>query len=292
MNRPGRILVIGATGFLGRGLTESGSEMVPAAREPEDTTGWVRVDLEDSPTVERALDEVDPAWVVNTAAVTSVDGCEKDPALARRIHVDAVSKLAQACGERRIRLLQLSTNYVFDGEAGPYGEEDEAHPLSVYGRTKLEGEAVALSECEACVVRTAVLFGFQSGVRPNFVTWALSALQEGESIQVVTDEWANPTWLPDLVTSIRGLTEKGATGVVHVAGRDYLTRYEMVEALCDVFGLRSDLVKPVRSADLGQAARRPLRAGLRTDRVDRLLGSIGAPYRQHLETMKAAGTSG
>ena len=281
-----KVLVVGATGFLGRTLSEAGSEMVPAARHSPEDSHWVQLDLEVPNRFGAVLDEVGPGWVVNAAAVTSVDGCETDPDRARRVHVDGVSVLAKACGERNIRLVQLSTNYVFDGTDGPYDENDAPNPLGVYGQTKLEGEKVALSACEACVVRTAVLYGYHPAARPNFVTRALGELQAGNAIRVVTDEWSNPTYLPDLVASIRGLTAKDATGIYHVGGLDYLTRFEMVEELCDVFGLARDLVTPVESEDLGQIARRPLRAGLTTTRADAFLDTHRTGFRQNLESLK------
>ncbi len=281
-----RVLVIGATGFLGRGLVDSGEEMLPAARHPPAEEGWIQLDLEDTARLAHTLDRTQPDWVVNAAAVTSVDGCESDPEAARRVHVDAVEELARACGDRAIRLIQLSTNYVFDGEEGPYGEEDAANPLSVYGRTKLEGEERALSVSDACVVRTAVLYGYHPHARPNFVTWALAALEAGETIRVVTDEWSNPTYLPELVTSIRGLIDERASGIYHVAGSDYLTRFKMVESLCEVFGLGVDRVESVTSAELGQKARRPLRAGLRTDRIEALLSLGRQSFRQNLEAFR------
>ena len=288
MNEAGsKVLVVGATGFLGRSLAEAGPEMVPSARVPPASADWIRLNLEDARSIGAALDEVQPGWVINTAAVTSVDGCETDPDRAHLVHVDAVSSLARACGDRNVRLVQLSTNYVFDGKDGPYDEDDPPNPLGVYGRTKLEGERVALSACEACVVRTAVLYGYHPAARPNFVTWALNELRAGNPIRVVTDEWSNPTYLPSLVASIRRLMANNATGIYHLAGLDYLTRFEMVEVLCDVFGLAGEIVTPVLSEDLGQAARRPLRAGLRTSRADTLLGKAGATYRHNLKSMRA-----
>ncbi len=268
---PDRMLVVGASGFLGRALCDlpvEGFERIPASRSGE---RHVRIDVTDADSVHRVIQDVRPAWVVNTAAMTSVDGCEHDPKEAFRVHVQGTRHLAEACEGADAALVTLSTNYVFDGRTGPYAESAPTVPMNVYGRTKLESESVALDgTCRGIVVRTAVLYGYRPHCRPNFVTWATQALLAGTPIRVVTDEWANPTRVDELARFILALCRTDFDGIVHFGGLDFLTRYEMIRTMCKRFDLNPDMVTPVRSSELKQAAPRPIRAGLKVD----LAGSV------------------
>lgn len=261
-----KLLIVGATGFLGRILCDLVSDdwvAIPASRNGD---GHIPFDLTDEDSVVSAIMSERPRWVINTAAMTSVDGCEREPHLARAIHVGGTEHLVRACEMVGCGLITLSTNYVFDGEAGLYDEQAEAHPPNVYGQSKLEGEViVAQANCPHIVIRTAVLYGYHADCRSNFVTWAMGALEKGEAIRVVTDEWTNPTYVNDLALFILRLCTSNFQGLVHFGGRDFLTRFEMVERICAVLGYDIGLVTPITSAEFGQPAKRPLRAGLNTN---------------------------
>ncbi len=273
------LLVVGATGFLGRTICELSPDAwtcVPASRHG---VGHTSIHLTDEASVMDAVMAVRPRWVINTAAMTSVDGCERDPDLAYAVHVDGTRHLVRACERAGSGLVTLSTNYVFDGAAGIYHERDEAHPLNVYGQSKLESErVVALANCPHIVIRTAVLYGYRADCRPNFVTWALGALDKGETIRVVTDEWTNPTYIDDLAMFIFELCQSNFQGLVHFGGRDFLSRFEMVERMCAVFNYDLGLVTPVTSAEFKQPAKRPLRAGLCMDLAGQLSSLISQKF--------------
>lgn len=278
MTEKNKMLIVGATGFLGRTLCDLSVSKwagVPASRNGD---GHVALELTDAASVESAILSVRPQWVVNTAAMTSVDGCERDPDMAQAVHVAGTEHLVRACEKAECGLVTVSTNYVFDGEEDIYDEKDAPNPVNVYGQSKLDGEIITgQASCRHIVVRTAVLYGHRSGCRPNFVTWAIGALNKGEPIRVVTDEWANPTYIDDLGQFILDICEGDFQGVVHYGGRDFLTRFEMVERICEVFGFDRGLVTPITSAEFGQPAKRPLRAGLCTDLASQLspLQAIG-----------------
>lgn len=287
---PATVLIVGASGFLGRVLMTWPAEdlhRVPASRAGE---GHVRIDLTDPESIRRAVDEVGPDCVIHAAAFTSVDGCETAPEDAQRIHVDGTRHLAEACESAGARLLSLSSNYVFDGRDGPYAETDPPSPLNVYGSTKLDGERAVLGSGErSLVVRTAVLYGFAPGAHLNFVTWAASELASKRQIRVVTDEWANPAFVDELANflltfcrdTVRPLDER----IIHFAGADFLTRYEMVNAICGAFDLDERLVQPVTSADLDQKANRPLRAGLRIDLAKSIYPGRIASFDENLQML-------
>jgi dTDP-4-dehydrorhamnose reductase len=280
------VLVVGASGTLGRQLLADMPNAIGTTRSDRERN--LKMEITDEDQVRRVIGDVLPSCVINTAAMTSVDGCERDPATARKVHVDGTRHLVGACEAHGARFIHLSTNYVFDGAAGPYREHDSTNPLSVYGRSKLESEPLVLSSSSpGIVVRTAVFYGDEID-RPNFLTWALRELVSGKRIRIVTDEWANPTYVPELSAALTALAsptfQQG--GLFHMAGAEFMTRYEMVIGLCDVFGLDQDLVAPVVSRDLQQAAARPARAGLRTDNIQGAAGVTLRPYRVNLSELR------
>jgi dTDP-4-dehydrorhamnose reductase len=278
-----KVLVIGGRGNLGRQLLEDLPKAIGTSRSGNDKLE--ALDITNSQQAKDVVARIRPDWVINTAAMTSVDGCERDPEAALSIHVEGTANVVGACEAVGSGLIQLSTNYVFDGSDGPYGEEDSPNPLSVYGSTKLESERLVLdSACPGTVVRTAVFYGSESD-RPNFLTWALRELAEGKTIRIVTDEWANPTFIPELSASIVDLVSGSQEGIFHIAGRDFLTRFEMVIAVCEQFGLSPDLVTPVVSSDLGQDAARPPRAGLKIDRIRTIFGRSYESFRDNLASL-------
>ena len=140
-----RILVTGATGFLGRTLLslEGEAEWMGCGRRPTaEDIPYRQVDLADRQAVAALVAELAPDWVINAAAMTDVDGCEKDARAARQANVDIPENLAVACDAAGAGLIHISTDYVFDGKRGPYREGDAANPLSCYGQLKLESEGI------------------------------------------------------------------------------------------------------------------------------------------------------
>jgi len=237
-----------------------------------DGIAYRRIDIASSEEVFRLMEEVRPEWVINTAAITDVDRCEGDRELSWRVNVLGVENLLRACETANAGLIQLSTDYVFDGRNGPYTEEDVPNPLGYYGRTKLESEArVRSSSVGGLVVRTMVLYGYAPGTRSNFVTWLLCRLSSGERVRIVTDQWGNPTFGDDLALLLLQCASKGLTGIFHAAGGEFVSRYDMALRVADVFGYDPDLICPIRTEELGQIAQRPLRSGLRTDKLEAAL---------------------
>ena len=283
-----KIIVTGAHGFLGRCLLGMGGE--------HEWIGWSRsmgavgyvpcvaVDLADRALLTGLLEEHRPDWVINTAATTNVDGCELDPVDARRVNVGMVENLVAACQAADVGLAHVSTDYVFDGENGPYGEEDPTGPLSTYGALKLESERVVLGGLKrGIVVRTMWLYGYATGTRPNMLTWPLQTLARGETLRIVADQWGNPTYAADLARALVDLCALDSVGLWHVGGGSFMTRYEQVVQLALFFGLNPDRVAQGLTADLAQPARRPLRSGLSTDALRRHLGWEPMSFSQSLE---------
>ena len=268
-----KLLITGSNGLLGQRLiarAPADAQIIPTFHShPGIQPNFELLDVTEGGQVESLLERIRPDWVIHTAALTDVDGCELKRDLAWRTNVVGTENIARACESRGTGLLHVSTDYVFDGTSGPYDETAPTHPINIYGMTKLEAEQRVLSvKSHAAVVRTIVLYGYSTGVRPNFVTWLIQSLQNAGSVRVVTDQWGNPTLADDLADFLITLCKKRATGLFHFAGPDLLTRHEMALRVCRRFGLDGTVV-PISTSELGQSARRPLRSGLKTDLVQR-----------------------
>ena len=231
---------------------------------------------------------VEPDWVIHTAALTDVDRCETEPALAREVNLVTVVNLVAACRKVSAGLVQMSTDYVFDGRDGPYSEEDVPRPLSHYGRLKLESEQRVLENLsQAFVLRTLWLYGHAPGVRRNLVTWPLEAFAADRELHIVDDQWGNPTAVDDAARALIDLCRGNGSGLFHMGGADFMTRFELVGRLAQVFGFREARIKAVRTAAKGQAAPRPPRSGLKSDKLTEKLGRPTAGFVEGLQRKRS-----
>lgn len=291
-----RLLVTGAHGLLGRALlqTDWGSnvERIGCGRRSE-AIGDVpchAVDLTDPDAVLALWRQVRPDRVIHTAAVTNVDLCETDPQLARQVNRDAVGHVVDATVDVGGRVAHLSTDYVFDGTEGPYAESAPTRPLSEYGRMKLASEELVTNADAGFVVRTLWLYGYLRDVRPNLVTWPIGALARGESLRIVNDQWGNATYVHDLARALVEMCLADASGVFHMGGQTYLTREELVRHVAAHFDLSDEGVSTMTTAEANQAAPRPLRSGLRTERIQAQLGWTPCDLDEGLRRMAAEPT--
>ena len=285
-----KILVTGAHGLLGQHLLipPRDLELVGCGRGPKPvgSAPYRSVQLDDPQAVAGLIAQEQPDWVIHTAAITNVDQCETEREEARRVNLGLVENIVAGCQQADVGLVQLSTDYVFGGDDGPYGEDEEPRPLSYYGQLKLESERVVLdSGIKGIVLRTLWLYGYLPGTRPNLVTWPLVALHRGEPLRIVDDQWGNPTSAADLADALIDLCRGECTGVYHMGGGDFMTRHQMVEELAAFFGLGTGSLEPIKTIEAGQSAPRPRRSGLRTDRFTVALGRTPLNLHQGLTRM-------
>jgi dTDP-4-dehydrorhamnose reductase len=247
------------------------------------------MDLEDPDAIRRTFDEVRPAAVVHAGAIAGPDECERDPARARRVNLDATRVLAELCGGAGARLALISTDLVFDGEKGRYGEDDVPNPLSVYGRLKLEAEEAALSRAPgASVVRIAAAYGRLLGGRRCFVDELVGALSRGEPVAAFTDQWRTSTAADRLdEVLLRLLADPDLEGVFHWGGADRATRFESAVELCRVFGFDPSLVRPSRMSDKRALAPRPRDSSLDSSRLAAAIGLAPATLVEGFSALKA-----
>jgi dTDP-4-dehydrorhamnose reductase len=264
MQRP--LLVTGSYGQLGRAvLSEAVERGVTALGRDLDT-----LDITDSAAVLDWIDSEQPSAVVNCAAYTAVDDCETDEEAAAAVNATAVGHLARACNETGAALVQISTDYVFDGTGNrPYREDDPVAPASAYGRTKLLGERAARSAEKHVVVRTAWLYGH--GGR-HFVGAIQKQLEAGrKSLRVVADQHGSPTFCDDLAAAILDLLSVRATGVVHAVNAGTTSWHGFAAEIVRLLGADAAVV-PVSTDEFPRPAPRPAYSGLDTTRLEHLIG--------------------
>lgn len=266
-----RSLLAGATGQIGRQmLRRFGGRALPTTRRADADAGWCPLDLETLATVgdaERALAGYDLDAIYCLAGMTNVEACEDHEEQAMQVNAVAPGALAAVARMRGIPFVYFSTEYVFDGRSGPYSEGDEMNPLSVYGKSKAQGErAVGEAYAEALILRTTVVYGPDPGAK-NFIYSLMRNLQAGLPMRVPLDQVSTPTYNLDLALVAQALAERGATGVMHVCGPELLSRLEFARRVAAELGLEEALIVGVPTADLGQRAPRPLDAGLLNDRL-------------------------
>lgn len=275
-----KILLTGASGQLGQSFRELFPDVVATYHHAH--PGGIAMPVEDAAACERVIAEARPDWVLHAAAMTNVDGCERDPEAARRANALGSENVARACMRAGARLLVVSTDYVYDGRKGSYREEDATNPISVYGASKLEGERLALQSVpDAIIARTSVVFGPH---KKNFVTWLVEELRAGRGVRIVEDQFVNPTLTSDLSEQLLALMRAGERGVFHTAGATSLSRLEMALQTAAAFGLDADLITPIRSTDLSWAAARPANSTLDVQKVSKYKPPL--TYAAALERLK------
>jgi dTDP-4-dehydrorhamnose reductase len=251
-----RIAVFGGAGQLG---SELAAEF---AARGHDVTTFERsqVDITVAERVDKALSGLDPAIVLNAAAYNQVDISEKDPVAAFQVNALAVRNLAVACRNADARLVHFSTDYVFDGLAGrAYREEDETHPLGAYAVSKLAGELYARAYLDRpLIIRTSGVYGPKGmdTARGNFVELMLRLAGNGQTIRVVEDHVASPTFAPALAARTADLVDREAHGVFHLGGGSPISWFDWAQKIFDAAGLKPSL-KPTNEREFRTPARRP-----------------------------------
>lgn len=282
-----RALVIGSTGQLGRALCAAlrpDAEVVEAVRQAPGP-GQVMVDLADPAAAAATVQMVRPSWVVIAGAFCNVNRAETERALCFRVNAEGPGAVAAAAGQVGAVVVHYSTDSVFDGRRALYTEADAICPVNAYSESKAAGEEAvrAARPGEHLLIRTSGMFGPDER-RRNFVLRLVDELRAGKAVPVPDDQWGNPTYSEDLAGATRQLLAQGARGVYHAVGPEHLSRIELARRICDAFGLDPRQVTPVATAALGQAARRPLRLRLSTDKLS--AAGVGA-FRPVSEALAA-----
>ncbi|OPC52318.1 SDR family NAD(P)-dependent oxidoreductase [Elizabethkingia miricola] len=278
------ILITGSNGFLGRRLIKefSGLHYKVIATSlsenkisdlPENTT-FRKLNIADKEEVNNIFNEYKPSFVINAGAVTNVEGCEKDKDFAYAINVGAVVNIAEQAKKHKSLVIQLSTDFVFDGQNGPYKEDDKKCPVNEYGRTKaLSEEKLEEAGCDYAILRTILVYGNSDDpARGNFVLWVRKMLSEGNEIKVVNNHWRMPTFINDLAVACRQVVEKKARGIFNISGEEEYSIEEFARKIAQFYHLDESLITAISSEDIGQDKNRPVRTGFDLSRAKEQLG--------------------
>lgn len=290
-----KVLVTGCHGLLGQRIVKHnpGGFKVYGSDVSRDSmfissTDYYACDLTQRIAVDEMINNIKPDCIINCAAYTNVDGAEEERDLCWFVNVVAVENLVQAARRARADIYHISTDYIFNGSQGPYKEEDTPNPLGFYGQSKLAAEQVLKgSPLNYSIIRTMVLYGLSENNRPHFVRWLIDRLSKKQPVHIVTDQYGNTTLNDDLALAIWQLVRTSFHGVLHVAGRDIISRYDFALAIADVFGLDPQYINAITTDDLKQTAPRPLNSGLNVDKAINALGLQMSTVREGLQKYKA-----
>lgn len=282
-----RALVIGASGMVGgaltRALRQRGHEAIGTYRSHK-IEDYFSLDVNDGPATESLVLQTKPDWIFCPAGMTRADLCEEKPSEAWKHTVEGplnIGRIGQRIGAG---FVFYSSSYVFDGQAGPYREDDQPNPLNVYGRCKWEAERAILAQLDRwLILRTIVVYGPEAQGK-NFVYQVLRAARNGTRMPVPIDQISNTTYSEDLASASVELIERNKTGLYHIAGLDSLDRYNFGRLVCKVFGYDPGFLDPLPTVQLSQRALRPLQAGLRTEKAQ---NELRTPLRGALEGLQA-----
>ena len=294
-----KILITGSNGLLGQKLVsalrnDAEVQLLATSRGADRTPEplgerYAAMDITSPTEVDAVFAAARPDVVIHTAAMTNVDACELDPETCQLQNVTATGHLVQAAKRHSSHFIHLSTDFIFDGENGPYREEDEPAPLSIYGQSKLDAEQVVMNAGLAkwAIGRTIIVYGIAEGLsRSNVVLWAKSALEKGQPIKVVDDQWRMPTLAEDLADGCIRIAKRGATGIFNLSGPDGMSILELVQRVGAFCHLDTSVVTPVKSDTLGQPAKRPPRTGFVLDKARKELGYAPRGFDEGLAVLK------
>ena len=281
-----KVLVTGADGQLGYELKRSCPQGINLIETDKES-----LDITDAGAIEHALKMHEPNWLINCAAYTAVDKAESDRDTATAINAIAAGLLANACAINRIRMVQISTDFVFDGaKSTPYTPEDRPNPLSVYGATKLAGErAVSEALPGALIIRTSWLYSAHGS---NFVKSMLNLMQSRDELGIVYDQIGSPTWAATLAEAIWHLIAAGASGIHHCSDNGVASWYDFAVAIQEealTHGLLDKVipVRPIRTEQYPTPARRPSFSVLDKQQTESQIGMTFAHWRVSLRKMLA-----
>ncbi len=275
-----RIMILGSNGMLGQRLTNflSSKKVELLTSSFEDFSfnrevDYRQCDITDRGKLKKLIFDFCPDFIINAAAYTNVDKSETDRETAWKVNVKAVEYIAESARILDSHIIHISSDYIFDGENGPYLENAVPNPIGYYGRTKLASENVLkLYAVKNTIIRTNVLYGPTHFGRPDFVKWVIDSLKNNSQIRIVTDQINNPTFIDDLVQVIINIIENNKEGIYNIGGPDFLSRFDFTIKIADYFNLDKNLITPILTKDLNQPARRPLKSGLITIKAQSELG--------------------
>jgi len=295
-----KILITGSNGLLGQKLAHllvhnAEVEVVATSRGKNKLSQllpelhFVALDVADEQQVEQVIQKEKPTHLIHTAAMTNIDECELNPEACWQLNVTAVQYLVNACKKYHCHFVYLSTDFVFDGESGPYQEEDSPNPISHYGKSKLAAEEIVQQSAgNWAIVRTVLVYGVAHDYgRTNIVLWVKKSLEAKKTIQVVSDQFRTPTLAEDLAVGCWLAVVHDAQGIYHISGKEGLTPYEMALQVADYFQLDKTYIRKVDASTFTQPARRPPHTGFDISKAEKDLSFAPHTFQEGIAVVAA-----
>lgn len=245
------------------------------------------LDITNKTEVDQTVKQFSPHVIINCAAMTNVDACELSQKQCWDINVNGVKYLTNAGAKFGSHFIHLSTDFVFDGEDGPYNESDTPNPLHFYAKSKLESEKIVIENCvNWSIARTIIIYGITDNMsRSNLVLWAKGEIEKGNTINVVNDQFRSPTLAEDLAKGCISIMDKNAYGLFHLSGPTRYSILEMVYMVAEFYNLDKSLINPVSSKSLNQPAKRPLVTGFDISKAKKELNFNPVDFLAGIEIM-------
>lgn len=279
-----RVLITGSNGLLGQHLLKqfktANYEILATSAGPNRissfTGNYRSLDLSNPSEVTAIVSDFKPDIVINAGAFTNVDACEDRKEECDAVNHRAVQYFLDAFDALSItpHFIQLSTDFIFDGTEREYSEEDEPSPISEYGKSKYKAEQILLGSSyqNYVIIRTSLVYGIgEALVKGNIFSWAMKKLRLGELLTIVDDQFRSPTYVEDLAWSCEAIAAQQFKGIINVAGPEVHSMYEYILMVAKYVGVKDDQVKPIKSAELAQKAKRPASSGLSIKKAKRAL---------------------
>ncbi len=293
-----KVVITGSNGLLGQNLLslllkEKEQYSVFGFSRGKNRSGredfeYVSMDITNKEQLHEKLLEIQPDFIINTAAMTNVDACENNRDACFDLNVNAVAYLITICSKINAHLIHLSTDFIFDGVKGNYTEDALPNPLSYYGETKLASEKLLQkANIKYTVLRTILVYGLVHKMsRSNIVLWLRESLEQGKEITIVDDQFRTPTYVEDLALACKLSMDKQANGIFNIASSQLLSVYEIAQQVARTFNLDSSLIKPIATAALNQTAPRPPKTGFDLSKTNQILGLYSKTFKEDLQRFK------
>jgi dTDP-4-dehydrorhamnose reductase len=296
-----KVIITGSNGLLGQSLLnlllqDSLSYQVIGFSRGINRSGrndfdYVSIDLTNQKLLEETILKLQPDFIINTAAMTNVDACESNKKECDALNVGVVKSLIAVAAQINAHVIQLSTDFIFDGVQGNYKESDTPNPLNYYGASKLKSEEIlGNSKIDFTILRTILVYGEVFDMsRSNIVLWVKEMLGKKQEITIVDDQFRTPTYVVDLAQACKVSMDKRSKGIYNIASNTLLSIYEIAQQIATVFGLDTSYIKAISTSTLNQTAARPMKTGFDLSKTKKELKFHPKSFIEDLQRFKENG---
>jgi dTDP-4-dehydrorhamnose reductase len=293
-----KIIITGSNGLLGQSLLnlllkeKEKYQVVGFSRgknrSAREDFKYISIDITDEKKLKEKILEFSPNFIINTAAMTNVDACEKNKIECDKLNINVVKYIATVASQINAHIIHISTDFIFDGEKGNYKETDIPNPLSYYGLSKLKSEKILTnSKIDYTILRTILVYGKVFDMsRSNIVLWVKEMLQEKQEITIVDDQFRTPTYVEDLALACKISIDKKAKGIFNISSSTLLSIYEIAMQIAEAFQLDKSYIKPVSTSTLNQIAVRPVKTGFDLSKTKKELDFHPKSFKEDLQRFK------